>query len=92
MSDTKNGIDEKPSEILELESFYGITLERSAHGYRKKNNFYELNDSGFIVGLSIESANLKDIFPISQLISLEVLNLSDNNLEEILNFGSKNCL
>lgn len=85
---TKTNKEEKPQEILKVESAYGITLTKSnvnfENEYHILNEYtYYLNKEGIINGISLPSAEIKDLSPLKALKKLEFIDLTNNDISDV---------
>jgi len=78
----KRQTQQKPKEVLELEEYYGIELFEEGN-VGQLDNFYEVDDSGQLIGLSIRSISVPDLIPISKLSNLYRLHVQFNSLVDL---------
>ncbi|RVT78714.1 TIR domain-containing protein [Flavobacterium sufflavum] len=72
---------DKPTEILELEEYYGISLTESSSSFQ--NNSYSLNENHEIVGLNLSKCQISEISILKDLVSLTILKLGENKISDI---------
>ncbi len=90
MAKKKRETREKPKEILELETLYGIILEQTNFDFDlfswMPENSFTVNKSGAVNGLSLMNNTITDIRAINNFPELVGLNLNENLIEEISGF------